>query len=70
MRERGQEAAELIQQILNGARFQTLVCKVPILISALVQGTDASPMRELKARASALEGRQGIRRISLLPGFP
>ena len=70
MRERGQEAVELIQQILHGARFQTLVRKVPILISALAQGTDASPMRELKARASALERRQGIRRISLLPGFP
>ena len=70
MRERGQEAAELLRQILNGARFQTLVCKVPILISPLAQGTDASPMRDLKERASALERRQGIRRISLLPGFP
>ncbi len=69
MRERGQEAAELLQQILNGARFHTLVRKVPILISPLAQGTDASPMRELKAYASGLEKRQGIRRISLLPGF-
>ncbi|MFQ5966774.1 MAG: M81 family metallopeptidase [Acidimicrobiia bacterium] len=70
MRERGREAAEILQQILNGARLRTLVSKVPMLISPLAQGTDTSPMSDLKARASVLEGRKGIRRISLLPGFP
>ena len=69
MRERGQEAAELLAEILDGTPLRTLVHKVPILVSPLVQGTEASPMRDLKARASELERSPGIRRISLLPGF-
>ena len=69
MRERGQEAAELLSEVLAGRGLRTTVRKVPLLISPLRQGTDSAPMSALKDHARELEA-AGIRRISLLPGFP
>lgn len=69
MRERGREAAELLSEILAGRRLRTTVRKVPVLISPLRQGTDSMPMSALKDQARELQA-DGIRRISLLPGFP
>ncbi|MGH8925524.1 MAG: M81 family metallopeptidase [Acidimicrobiia bacterium] len=70
MRERGREAAELLAAVLGGSQLQTMVKKIPLLISPLRQGTDATPMAELKGHASQLQAKDGIRRISLFPGFP
>jgi microcystin degradation protein MlrC len=70
MRERGREAAEIIRELLDGARFQPIMRKVPLLVSPLAQGTDDTPMRDLEARARELEQSAGIRRVALFPGFP
>lgn len=70
MRERGAEAAGLLAAIEGGSALRTLVSKVPVLTSPLRQGTDSEPMTELHDRARELEGEVGVRRISLLPGFP
>lgn len=70
MRERGREAAGLLEAILGGSRLHTLVKKIPVLISPLRQGTDSAPMTELKAQAAELQAEDGISRISLFPGFP
>ncbi|MGH8959466.1 MAG: M81 family metallopeptidase [Acidimicrobiia bacterium] len=70
MKDRGREAAELLASILGGARLHCTVRKVPLLISPLKQGTDSTPMASLKGYASDLQAKDGIRRISLLPGFP
>ena len=70
MRERGREGAEIMVELLEGARYRTLIRKVPVLISPLAQGTDLEPMRTLEARARDLESEPGIRRVALFPGFP
>lgn len=70
MRQRGQEAASIMAEMLAGATYQTLVRKVPILICPLAQGTANVPMRDLQARARRLQGADGIRRVALFPGFP
>jgi microcystin degradation protein MlrC len=69
MRERGAEAARLLAQILRGRALRSVVGKVPLLSTPLAQATDESPMRDLAARARELELRDGIARVSLLPGF-
>jgi microcystin degradation protein MlrC len=70
MRERGAEAANLLARILGGQALRAIVGKVPLLSTPLAQATDAPPMRDLAARARELEQRDGIVRVSLLPGFP
>jgi len=70
MRERGREGAEIMVELLEGARCRTLIRKVPVLICPLAQGTDLEPMRTLQARARDLEREPGIRRVALFPGFP
>src|SRR5262249_44006194 len=70
MRERGREAAALMAEMLEGRRLRTFLRKVPLLSTPLRQATDTAPMRELQALARRLATRQGIGRISLLPGFP
>jgi microcystin degradation protein MlrC len=70
MRERGAEAANLLARILGGQAIRAIVGKVPLLSTPLAQATDAAPMRELAAHAGSLEQRDGILRVSLLPGFP
>jgi microcystin degradation protein MlrC len=70
MRERGEEAAALLREMLGGRKLRTLVGKVPLLSTPLAQATDQSPMRELRAQADAAAARDGIVRVALLPGFP
>ena len=70
MRERGGEAANLLARILGGQAMRAIVGKVPLLSTPLAQATDAAPMRDLAAHARELEQRDGILRVSLLPGFP
>lgn len=70
MRERGEEAGRMLASVLGGVRLRSLVRKVPLLVSPLAQGTDGDRMRRLNARARELEGESGIRRISIIPGFP
>jgi microcystin degradation protein MlrC len=70
MRERGAEAANLLARILGGEAMRAIVGKVPLLSTPLAQATDTPPMRDLAARARDLERRDGIVRLSLLPGFP
>jgi len=70
MRERGAEAANLLARIFGGQALRTIVGKVPVLSTPLAQATDAPPMRDLAVRARELEPREGVERVSLLPGFP
>lgn len=70
MWERGAEAATLASRILAGEVLRAMVGKVPLLTTPLAQATDTTPVRDLAARARDLERRDGIVRVSLLPGFP
>jgi microcystin degradation protein MlrC len=70
MRERGEEAAGLLARILGGLALRATVGKVPLLSTPLAQATDAAPMRDLARHARECEQRDGVERISLLPGFP
>jgi microcystin degradation protein MlrC len=70
MRERGLEAAELMADMLAGRRLRTGIRKVPLLSTPLGQATEAPPMSDLQALARGLAAREGIARVSLLPGFP
>jgi microcystin degradation protein MlrC len=70
MYERGLEAAALLAEMLDGRELRTVVGKVPLLSCPLAQATDGPPMRDLQAGAQHLADVAGMRRISLLPGFP
>jgi microcystin degradation protein MlrC len=70
MYERGVEAATLLAEMLQGRELRTLVGKVPLLSCPLAQATAERPMRDLQAEAQHLAEVAGMRRISLLPGFP
>lgn len=70
MYERGVEAAVLLAEMLEGRELRTLVGKVPLLSCPLAQATAEPPMRELQAETKELADEAGMRRISLLPGFP
>jgi microcystin degradation protein MlrC len=70
MYERGVEAAALLADMLEGRELRTLAGKVPLLSCPLAQSTAEPPMRDLQAEAQQLADRTGMRRISLLPGFP
>ena len=70
MYERGTEAAELILEMLEGRTLHTTIGKVPLLSCPLAQATAEPPMRDLQLKAEELASQAGMRRISLLPGFP
>jgi microcystin degradation protein MlrC len=70
MRERGHEVAALMADMLAGRRLRTLIRKVPLLSTPLGQATNVPPMSDLQALARRLARREGIARVSLLPGFP
>src|SRR5207247_7065964 len=69
MRERGEEAAGLLREILGGRKLRTLVAKLPLLSTPLAQASDTSPMRELRAQANAAT-RDGVKTLALRPGVP
>ncbi|MDP9479620.1 MAG: M81 family metallopeptidase, partial [Actinomycetota bacterium] len=70
MRERGQEAAALMKEVLGGRELRTAVGKVPLLSCPLAQATVQQPMRGLIEGSRQLAEGAGVRRVSLLPGFP
>jgi microcystin degradation protein MlrC len=70
MYERGVDAAALLAEMLEGRELRTLVGKVPLLSCPLAQATAEPPMRDLQTEARQLADDAGMRRISLLPGFP
>jgi microcystin degradation protein MlrC len=70
MYERGAEAAALLAEMLDGRELRTVIGKVPLLSCPLAQATAEPPMRDLQAKALQIADEAGMRRISLLPGFP
>lgn len=70
MYERGAEAAGLLGKILAGQPLRTELGKLPLLSCPLAQATAVEPMRGLLDRARARSAAAGLRRVSLLPGFP
>jgi microcystin degradation protein MlrC len=69
MRERGQEAAALLGQVLSGRRLRTAVGKLPMLVCPLAQATDAEPMRSLQRRAAQRAEAAGLPRVCIPAGF-
>lgn len=69
MRERGQEAAALLEQMLRGRRLRTAAGKLPLLVCPLAQATDAEPMRGLQERAARRAREAGLVRVCIPAGF-
>ncbi|BBK41549.1 microcystinase C [Allostella vacuolata] len=70
MRERGQEAAELLRRAMAGeVRPQTVVARRPQLLGVAGGRTDTGPMLDVLARARALEQEPGVLSISVNAGF-
>ena len=67
--ERGVEAAHLMRRLLDGARPATAFASVPILAVPGRQGTDDPPMRDLLARAHAIEADPRVLVVTLAGGF-
>jgi microcystin degradation protein MlrC len=67
MFDRGVEAAQLIERIVNsGERWSIASRKLPLLTSPMSQGTDGSPVAEIMARRGEMstDGQ-----VSAMPGF-
>lgn len=69
MWERGQEAAALLAEVIDGRMLRTVVARTPLLTCPLAQATDAEPMRGLIARARERAAAAGVTRVCLTPGF-
>ncbi len=67
--ERGVEAAHLMRRLLDGTRPATAFASVPILAVPGRQGTDDPPMRDLLARAHAIEADPRVLVVTLAGGF-
>lgn len=70
MWERGNEAAHLLKEVIDGRPLVTVVAKVPLLTCPLAQGTSDEPMRALQARAASRAAEAGIVRVCITAGFP
>ena len=70
MRDRGREAAELLQRMTVGEDLCTVLAKSPLLTCPLAQGTDDEPMRGLLTRAQQRAREAGVVRVSIAAGFP
>lgn len=69
MFERGQEAADLLLEVLRTGRERHVVHrKLPFMTAPGMQATDGDPMRDLVALAHRLEREAGVQ-VSLAPGF-
>jgi microcystin degradation protein MlrC len=69
--ERGLEAATLLYRMMaEGWKPHTALARRPLLAHILSQCTERAPMQEVLEAAHALEGRDGIRCVSVFAGFP
>ncbi|MGC0144903.1 M81 family metallopeptidase [Pseudactinotalea sp. Z1732] len=69
MRERGAEAAGLLDTVLSGTALRTAIRKVPLLVCPVAQATDATPMADLQVRAAARARQAGLHRVCVIGGF-
>lgn len=70
MRDRGREAAALLDRMVAGEDLCTVLAKSPLLTCPLAQGTEDEPMRGLLARARRRAADAGVVRVSIAAGFP
>ncbi len=69
-RERGHEAAALLQRLLAGGHRPAMAhCKVPLLIHIVRQYTGDGPMAEVYAAAARIASSAGVWSVSVLPGY-
>jgi microcystin degradation protein MlrC len=69
-RERGKQAAALLERTLRGeVRPCQAFAKPPVIVNIMVHDTSEEPLRSFMAEARALEKQPGILAVSLLPGF-
>jgi microcystin degradation protein MlrC len=69
MRERGREAAMLLNELLEGRPLRTALGKVPLLACPLAQATGGEPMASLQEFARQVGDARGLRRVCVVGGF-
>lgn len=69
-RERGRQAAELMDRILRrDVRPCQALAKPPVIVNIMVHDTSEEPLRSFMAECRRLEHESGVLAVSLLPGF-
>jgi microcystin degradation protein MlrC len=67
----GNRAAAALQGMLrHGRRPCQALAQPPLIVNIMVHDTSCEPLRSFLEEARALEAREGILYVSLLPGFP
>jgi len=67
--ETGATGAGLLVDAVHGATMTTVAAYPPVLPHSPFQNTTREPMAGIQRRARTLEGRDGVRKVSVLPGF-
>jgi microcystin degradation protein MlrC len=67
--ETGQQATELLAAAMDGESVLTRAEYPPVLPHSPLQNTFKGPMADVQVRARELEQRNGVRKVSALPGF-
>ncbi len=69
MFERGREATEVLDRLLNGERLRTRIGKHPLLVCPLAQATETSPMADIIETARSLADELTLDRVCVAGGF-
>lgn len=69
MFQRGREAAELLDRLLQGEDLRTWVGKHPLLVCPLAQATESSPMLDVIETARSLANDLDLERVCVAGGF-
>lgn len=69
MFQRGREATELLDRLLEGERLRTWVGKYPLRVCPLAQATETAPMQGVIETAKALSEEAGVERVCVAGGF-
>lgn len=69
MFERGREVAGLLTRVARGERLRTSLRKVPLLVSPLMQSTDAGPLAAVQGQALRRSTEARLDRVCVVGGF-
>lgn len=69
MFQRGREATDFMDRLLEGERLRTWVGKYPLLVCPLAQATETSPMLDVIETAKSLADELSLERVCVAGGF-
>jgi microcystin degradation protein MlrC len=69
MYERGEDAADILLDVLDGTKTEMYVERVPLFVPGAGQNTSDDPMQGIMAAAREVETRPDVLKVNVTPGF-